>query len=270
MTRKPFRSFHRLMVVIASLLATHAAQAGQWESPSQLESEISTYVALATTNAAPFFAITRDDVEQTVQETMVAKGLVEKSIRVVMDPLPNPTLHSANHPLKLSIQALQVDRAAKRWQGQAYILSNRATEVVRPVSGRFETMVSVPMLNRQLAADDVIEAQDITMREVPERQLRKDTITKKESILGKSPIRMISADRPIRAQEVSMPSVVKKGDMVQMTYTTDHMLIRDQGEALQDGTNGALIRVKNSKTGRAISARVAGAGHVEVNSERTL
>ena len=262
------KSINRLMIAIA-LLTAHAAYAGQWEYVDKAAAT-TTIAALTPPTNAPFFTITKEDVEKTVAENMIAKGIAEKSVRAIMDPLPNPVLYSADRPLKISIQALQVDRAAKRWQGQAYIMSNRSTETVRPVAGRFEVMISVPVLSRQFNAGDVIESKDITMRDMPERQLRKDTITSAEAIIGKSPLRMISADRPIRAQEVAMPSMIKKGDIVQMSYTTNYMLITDQGEALQDGTNGALIRVKNSKTGRAVSARVAGAGQVEVNTQRNL
>lgn len=255
-----------LMLIV---LAT-SAQAGSWEYVGPKPEAATEIAALTPPTAAPYFSITKEDVETIVAEQITAKGAEIKKVKATMDPLPNATLHAADHPLKVSLQALQIDKGAKRWQAQAFIVGNRSTETIRPVSGRYETMITVPVLKRQLSTTDVIESADLSSRDIPERQLRKDTVTSADMILGKSPIRMISADRPIRATEVAMPSLVKKGQMVEMTYTTNHMHIRDQGEALEDGARGSVIRVKNTKTGKAVTARVEGSGHVEVNTTQAL
>lgn len=124
----------------------------------------------------------------------------------------------------------------------------------------------MPVLTRQLRTGDIIEASDLTSKTIAARQLRKDTITETRFLIGQSPVRAISPGRPMRSGEVTQPTVVKKGDLVQMNYTTPYMSIRTTGEALENGANGALIRVKNSKTEKAISARVVSAGTVEVNN----
>ncbi len=263
---------HSITAFLLGAAFASSALAADWQyvQKPQAPQAVQQVAALSAPNAAPYFTITKEDVEARVAEQIALDSAEGKKIQATLDPLPNPVLYSADHPLKVTLQALQINPANKRWQAQAYIISNRATETIRPVSGRYEYLVSVPTVKRQLSANDVIEANDITLRDIPERQLRKDTITDAHSIIGKSPLRMISADRPIRAQEVAMPNLIKKGDMVQMSYTTQGMVIRDQGEALQDGATGAMIRVKNSKSGKPLSARVAGAGMVEVNPERTL
>ncbi|MEJ0010239.1 MAG: flagellar basal body P-ring formation chaperone FlgA [Alphaproteobacteria bacterium] len=175
------------------------------------------------------------------------------------------TLYSADHALSVSIQALQIDKDAHRWQGQAYIVSGGKTEAVKPVAGYYEAMLSVPVLIRQVGSTDVIAQGDIEMKSMPERQIRKDTVTDEAQLIGKSPRRTISAERPIRAEEIAMPLVVKKGQTVELTYTTPYVHIRTEAEALEDGAVGATIRVKNTKSGKAVSSRVVDTGHVEAN-----
>jgi flagella basal body P-ring formation protein FlgA len=131
-------------------------------------------------------------------------------------------------------------------------------------------MISVPTVTRQLQRGDVIEASDLSTKRLPERVLRKDTVTEASMLIGQSPQRVISPDRPIRTSEIASPRLIKKGDAVEMTYTTPYMSIRTQGQALEDGSAGSLIRVKNAKSERAVSARVVGAGHVELNSEAQI
>jgi flagella basal body P-ring formation protein FlgA len=175
-------------------------------------------------------------------------------------------LYSADRVLSVAIHGLQIDPQTKRWQAQAYIISNGQTETVKPVSGFYDAMVDVPVLNRQLQARDVIAEGDLSIRSMPERQLRKDTITDKKLLIGQSPRSIISATRAIRANELTEPVVIKKGEGVEMKYSTRYMQIRTTGIALEDGAKGAFIRIKNEKSGKAISARVIDSGKVEVNS----
>jgi len=167
------------------------------------------------------------------------------------------------------IHALQVDTQARRWQGQANILANGKTETVRPISGVYTALIDVPVLTKQLGRTDVVEANDITIKSVSERQIRKDTVTDAKQLIGLSPRATISPNRPIRVTEISAPLVIKKGDTVQMAFTNPFMSLKTNGIALQDGATGEMIRVKNEKSERAVSGRVVAAGRVEVNDEAT-
>lgn len=255
-----------ILHALAFLAFTMSAHAANWQNAEQAAQ----FAGLAApVSAESYFQITKQDVANAVAQAMQEKG-VREHVTATPDAALPAVLYGANHPLKLTLHALQVDTQAQRWQAQAYILNGNRTELVKPVSGRFEAMLSVPVLSRQLHSGDVIEARDLQMRTMPERLLRKDTITEQAQLIGQSPLRSISAGRPIRAAEVSAPKVVLKGDLVEMKYTTPHMTIRTSGQALEDGAPGQLVRIKNIKSEKAISARVIAAGVVEVNNERRL
>lgn len=141
---------------------------------------------------------------------------------------------------------------------------------MKPVSGNYTPLVDVPVLTRQLGKNDVIEAKDLSSKAVPERFMRKDTVTDAKQLIGQSPRTIISADRPIRQGEVSSPILIKKGESVQLTYTNPYMSLKATGIALQDGAQGDMIRVKNDKSEKAVSGRVAASGRVEVNTTPAL
>lgn len=259
-----------LITVIAS--TAHAA----WQTPAeaaQLQlaaAEPATAPASVTITQQPnYFAITNDDVAAEVQRQLQHQGFRD-GVKAFVNPGSAPVLAQANHPLKLVIHALQVDTDASIWQGQAYIMDGEKTEMVKPVAGRYDTVATVPVLTRQLRKGDVIEQADLEFKKIPERQLRKDSITDAARLIGNSPIRMISPGRAIRAAEISSPMMVKKGQTVEMHYTTPYMTIRTTGQALEDGSDGALVRVQNSTSQKAVSGRVVANGKIEVNSESTL
>jgi len=230
---------------------------------------VATTPNVTISNGTKYFQITTQDVGAAVAAQMKSQGY-QKDVTATLTPANAPVFYAADHPLKLVVHALQVDTQASIWQGQAYILSNGKTEMVKPISGRFETTLNVPTLTRQFREGDIITESDIAYKTLPERQLRKDTIIKASNLIGQSPTRMVSPGRPIRSGEIDQPKIIKKGQLVEMNYTTPYMSIRTSGEALEDGSQGTLIRVKNSKTEKAISARVVASGKVEVNNDSTL
>lgn len=224
---------------------------------------------ITTTVSDPYFNITAADVNKAVAEQLALQA-IEKKLEVSLSAGSPNIIYSANHPMKLVIHSLQVDTQSRRWQAQAYVLMNGKTETVKPVSGVYVALVDVPVLKRQLGRNDVIEAADLGIKSVPDRLLRKDTISDPSLLIGQSPRAVISADRPIRHSEVSSPVVVKRGEPVQMTYTNAHMSIKTTGIALQDGAKGEMIRIKNDKSEKSVSGRVVASGHIEVNTTPTL
>ena len=246
------------------------AMAADWQTPRQLaeapNSAIESTAVVSSDGSNKFFQITIDDVAREVANQLKLQG-VEKKASATVTPGESKILFSADHALQLVIHGLQVDPSSHRWQAQANILNDHKTETVKPVSGFYEAIVTVPMLVHQVARTDVIEQSDITLRDVPSSQVRKDTITDSQALIGKSPRAQISPNRSVRLSEISAPVVIHRGELVEMNYSTPYMQIKTTGIALDDGEMGGMLRVKNSKTEKAISTRVTGTGKVQANLE---
>jgi len=256
-----------IMVVSLGFAATAVAA---WQTPgvsvqALAEQNSVPPVGVTATVKDPYFRITSADVANAVTEQLQQQGVEKKPQASLNAGTPN-VIYAADHALQIAIHALQVDPQTKRWQAQAHILSQGKTETVKPVSGFYDAMIEVPVLNRQLHQRDVIAESDLSIMLLPERQLRKDTLTDKKAMIGQSPRSIVSANRAIRRNELTQPVVIKKGDLVEMNFTTKYMHIKTSGIALEDGAQGAAIRVKNEKSGKAVSGRVEDNGKVEVNS----
>lgn len=252
-------------IVCSALIISAPAYAADWQAAAIAP----TQQAAPTTAPASYFQITAEDVEKEVAQQLKLQAVEQDADVSLASNLPR-VIYSADHPLELTIHALQIDARSKRWQGQANIRANGQTETVRPVSGTYMPMLAVPVLKQQVGRGDIIEANDITTKHVPERFVRKDTIMQTNQLIGQSPRATITADRPIRLMEVSSPLIIKKGQPVEITYTSTYMTLKATGTALQDGAKGDLIRVKNDKSEKAVTGRVEEAGQVEVNQSRPM
>ncbi len=249
-----------VIVLVLISLPAHAA----WQTPDGTPVDAATG-APAAPGDTNYFKITAEDVGAAIADQLKLQA-VEQKAQVTLTAGSPPILYSADHPLKLVIHGLQIDPEAHRWQAQAYILANGKTEITKPVSGVYVTMVDVPVLTRQLGKNDVIDAKDITTKAFADKFVRKDTVTDPKMLIGQSPRAVISPDRPVRQGEISSPILIKKGDAVELTYTSPYMTLKATGTALADGAKGDMIRVKNDKSEKAVSGRVAAKGTVEVNS----
>lgn len=225
-------------------------------------------VAAHASAESSYFQVAREDVATAVSNALAERGAATKVNAVVYSA--NPVLYSANSPLSVAIQALTFDAESHKWQANMHIISDGKTISVSPVQGRYEAVINVPVLTRKTADSDVITDADITMVDVPERQIHKDTARSAEDLIGKSPKRSISPNRPIRLTEINLPIIVKKGSSVDVQYSAPYMTIRTVGEALEDGSLGSVVRIKNEQSGKAITARVIGTGKVEANNEKTI
>ncbi len=92
-----------------------------------------------------------------------------------------------------------------------------------------------------------------------------NAILSKEQALGRRVNRSIAANSILRDDQIEMPPVVKRGDLVQVVAQSQAMMISIKGVAKQDGARGDRIRVENMRSKRIIYAQVLDNQTVQVD-----
>ncbi len=103
-------------------------------------------------------------------------------------------------------------------------------------------------------ADLVRERRDITGST--------DVLSDADAVTGQALRSALRAGQPISRRQLVQAIVVKRGEAVRIVARNGEIEVQAAGEALDAGTLQAVIRVRNSNTGRIISARVTGPGEV--------
>lgn len=216
--------------------------------------------------AAPryLFELTYDDAQNAIGKALVEKGAGENIAAIITGKKDGP-LFSHGKPITVEIRGLTFDKNGNRWSANLLAMSEDAVISAAPVAGRFDEMVEVPVLKRQVQSTDVIKETDIEMRNFPLSRTRVGTVTAIDELVGKSPARTISASRPIREHEISKPALVKKNNIVQMRYSAGGMEITATGQAMEDGTQGSMIAVRNLSSKKIVHALVEDATSVNVS-----
>lgn len=230
--------------------------------------------AMAGTPAGDY-RITLTEAEQRIAEELMRQGVGE-DMEVDIVGRRSEDLVRRSEPVVMEVVDLTTDTAAQRFT----VSLNFSTEAAlnKPgrtlgnlvVSGRYEEMREVPVIKYRLKDKDVIREEDIGWQKLPASRLRRDTVLDAEALIGKSPVRSLSPERPVRLAEIQSPPLVFRLNPVKMLYQTEHVQIQAVGTAMQDGAMGEKIKVRNDDSGIELDAIVIDRGRVEILPPITL
>ena len=117
---------------------------------------------------------------------------------------------------------------------------------------------------RPLAVGSTIDGNDVQLVEADVSQLLGQYLTDPQEAIGMAVKRGIGQGRPLTAQQLDAPLLVKRGDSVIISAESSAMTVKMPGIAMTDGRRGEQIRIKNRASSRVIDARVVAPGQAVV------
>lgn len=139
------------------------------------------------------------------------------------------------------------------------------TEHTFNLRGQADRQERIPVLRNPLRNGQLISARDIDYIVVRNATLRPGTVLDAQDIIGTTPRRQLSQNTAIRVDEIEMPRMISRGEIVTMVYAKDGMRLTTRGKALSDGALGDVIRVSNTGSNRMIEAKVTNFREVSVS-----
>lgn len=217
--------------------------------------------AVSAAPALQYFRLTYADAEEALGQALAERGAGSK-IGATITSRGDEYVFSYSQPISVEIRGLRFDATTQRFSANLVSMSGKDVISAKPVSGRFDEMVEVPVLRRSIRAGEMIKAEDLELRDYTKARARMDTVTDMASLIGKSPLRVITSGRPIRSHELEQASVIKKNDIVSVLYRNGAMSISTKGQAIDGGAEGTVISVKNIESKKVVQARVLDASTV--------
>lgn len=109
-----------------------------------------------------------------------------------------------------------------------------------------------------------IERDDIRIERMNLARVPSNAVVRLEQALGRRANRTIAADCILRRDQIELPPVIKRGDIVQVVAQTPTLRIAVKGMAKQNGAKGERIKVVNLRSKKAIYAQVVDGQTVSV------
>lgn len=128
-----------------------------------------------------------------------------------------------------------------------------------------KTLSPVVTARQNLAVGELLTVQNLVIEYVDTSMVVGPVVYKIEDIAGSKVKRYIQGGRPLLANLICM---VCKDEQVNITAKNGSLQIKSTGVALNDGSRGQKISIKNNSSGRIIEATVVAVGHAEINLKK--
>ncbi|WP_026986522.1 flagellar basal body P-ring formation chaperone FlgA [Fodinicurvata fenggangensis] len=193
------------------------------------------------------------------------EGELEISLEEPQDTLHIPRVDGA----EAGIVGLERSEESNRFAARLVYPDNGSPLVRLELRGRAYELVEVPVVNKRVSRNDIIAESDIVWESRRIDRLHRDTVTDAQRMIGKSPRRTLRAGSSLRGNDLAEPILVAKNSGVTIRYRNANMHLTVSGRALEEGTDGAVIRVMNTKSNQVIEAVVEDTGLVSVGGHNT-
>lgn len=134
------------------------------------------------------------------------------------------------------------------------------------LTGSAYPVVAVPALTHDMLSGETLTQEDLTWIDMPSARIGASVVTTPDVLVGQVARRNLRAQSPLYAFDVAKPVLVKKGDLVSITFQMPGIQLSAQGQAQGNGGRGDVISFMNTTSRRMVDARITGAGTAVVTN----
>lgn len=174
---------------------------------------------------------------------------------------PMPMVSTQFEPF-VSAEDAVFDRASGRFAATLVLEQGEAAPQRVRVMGRTWQAVAAAAPVRRIAAGEVIRPDDIRIERV--RAERAQGLADPDAVAGLAARRPLAPGQLLAERDVGKPVIVARNSAVTVSLMIAGMSLAAQGRALEEGTQGAVIRVQNVASRAVLEAEVIGPGRVRV------
>lgn len=219
--------------------------------------------AVEPQTSAPMLPAERNRIERLVMLAFFQthQELTEKyEVKIV----PNDPGISKLEDLR-SVRALRLMQSPQNGTVPVEVLAESSSRQLQAsVSLSFSELPQVVFTAGPLTKGDILSAHDLIVKPMPARSFNATMATDTRSLIGMQVTRSVSADRPLQLSDVSPPTVIERGDLVEIRVIGEGITVTSNGRALAAAAAGESIMVETENPKRKITARAASHGVVEI------
>ena len=162
------------------------------------------------------------------------------------------------------VEQLDYDPASGRFSSMIAIVATGMDEIDMPISGRVERMARILAASHLLMPGEILGPEDLHPAEVPASSISGAVATRLAEASGLQVLHAVGAGEPMPLADLVSPPLVQRGQRVLIALATPGLALMEQGQALEAGAKGAMIRVLNPVSRAILQATVTGPGAVAV------
>lgn len=210
----------------------------------------------------------RAQIVEALRPHLIERGMPDQA-EIALNGTSETICISIAAGAELAVTDLQYDPGRQRFTAQMEVPAGSPSAQHLRVAGQVFLTTAVPVLRSTMRHGEIITADDIDYVTLRVDQLKRDTLTDPEQLIGRTPRRFVQAGAPITDIQVERPRMVSKGSVVTMSYRTPYMTLTTQGRAMEHGSLGDQVRVQNMQSNNTVIAVVTDHNAVTVENGHT-
>jgi flagella basal body P-ring formation protein FlgA len=198
---------------------------------------------------------------------MIGPKINTKDFNIVIEKMPSEAMPENVNFGDVVIDDLIIPPQQRSFQVNLKLKNGERLEI----SGKIEWMANIPILLRAIGPTEIINLSDIGTQSYPIDQLSAMVVMDGADLIGKSSTHsIIKPGLPVERSLLKNPTIIKRGDMIDVVYRTPHLTVSTKAQATQElacGDTGTfeIQRSNSGGTAKKISAKVVGPSTAEIS-----
>ncbi|PWY57435.1 flagella basal body P-ring formation protein FlgA [Legionella qingyii] len=211
----------------------------------------------------------------TIQSLEVLTNKIEQHIRNELSSYKEGTIRVTADKIdsRLNLKACAEDKLLVFNPYQSPILSTSTMGIKCQendnhwslyVPVKITVLKTIYVAKRALIKGSRLTQDDIYQTEMDVQRLNKGYFTEKDLLVGQICKQNISPNSPLNPHNIEAAKLINKGEHVSIVVNDNNLTVSMDGVALEDGTLGETIKVRNLSSKKVIEAQITDAKKVNV------
>jgi flagella basal body P-ring formation protein FlgA len=209
-------------------------------------------------------AVTAQDLERMVLEAAARRlGVPAEDVAVAFDQeLPALAADGASE-VPAALQSLSLSQASGRFRA-AVAVDVGEEQLALALAGTVSVTRPVVVAVRPIGRGEVIRTADVALERRDLRRVDPGVAEDPEAVVGQAARRALRPGDMVAGTMVEPPRLVRRGDLVTLSYAAPGLTLTARGRAMNDAALGEPVTVLNEQSRRQVEGVADGPGTVRI------
>ncbi len=210
----------------------------------------------------PGQAMDREVVLDAVRAALVAAG-ASPDCAIELPGFTAP-LVPVGPPPRPVVTQLDYDSRTGRFTAMLSVAGQGLDPMNLRIAGQVREMIDVPVAVSELPVGTIVGPDDVRMARVSVSSLHGEVVRTIDKTTGLQLVHTIQPGQPLSPSDLVRPTLVRRGTQVRLRLDAAGLSVTGQGIALESGSAGQRIKVRNPGSRTILEGVVVGPGLVRV------
>lgn len=213
-----------------------------------------------------------------VTPTMLSEALAKSDLTNLVDADADITVQSPADGVAvmgqempdIAFEDLRYDALKQSFTATALMKRDGKLLAKSQISGLAARMIDVPVLTSSVERGVSIGKSDITTVRLPAKDVKASVVSSVADVVGMIAKRTLSAQQPLAKSDLVAPLMVRRNEIVIVTYKNGSIVLSTRARAMANGTKGETVQLQNPASKKIIEAVVTGPQQATITMDSAL